>query len=495
MVKYTCDICLKVFTQKGHFDSHKNRKRPCQKDNTMEELVEQKVNEVLLKTNEKNDISVVEPSVVEPSVVEPSIIDYSTKTREELIVICKENKIKGYSGKKKDDILKLMTLSNEVISEEEQKEQKEQKEPVKKQSVKNPVKTPVKNQSEKICRLNYIGSKFQLLDWITTNMKEKTGWDSFENKTIADIFAGTGIVSYHFRKNMANVISNDAELYSSIITHAFTRSVYSDVCKDVMDMLQKDIEENKYSDTIGFITTHYSPHEQNERKFFTVENAKRIDYIRNKLETIKDSISEDEYKFILASILLSADAVSNVPAVYGCYLKNFKAKAIKTLTLVPIHTITLHPTHSSHTYNSDVLDKKFIHSFESDLVYLDPPYNERQYSKNYFPLNIIAKTPEQLVHEEPLKGKTGIPVDCFISPFCKKGNVEKAFDLLFSELKTKWIFLSYNSESIVSKDKMLDLMNKYGNVSVVEREYKRFKSFEYNKDVEIKEYLFCLQKF
>ena len=124
MVKYTCDICLKVFTQKGHFDSHKNRKRPCQKDNTMEELVEQKVNEVLLKTNEKNDISavepsVVEPSIVEPSVVEPSIIDYSTKTREELIVICKENKIKGYSGKKKDDILKLMTLSNEVISEEE----------------------------------------------------------------------------------------------------------------------------------------------------------------------------------------------------------------------------------------------------------------------------------------------------------------------------------------------------------------------------------------
>jgi len=361
--------------------------------------------------------------------------------------------------------------------------------------VKNPVKNPVKNQSEKICRLNYIGSKFQLLDWITTNMKEKTGWDSFENKTIADIFAGTGIVSYHFRKNMANVISNDAELYSSIITHAFTRSVYNDVCKDVMGMLQKDIEENKFSDTIGFITTHYSPHEQNERKFFTVENAKRIDYIRNKLETIKDSISEDEYKFILASILLSADAVSNVPAVYGCYLKNFKAKAIKTLTLVPIHTITLHPTHSSHTYNSDVLDKKFIHSFESDLVYLDPPYNERQYSKNYFPLNIIAKTPEQLVHEEPLKGKTGIPVDCFISPFCKKGNVEKAFDLLFSELKTKWIFLSYNSESIVSKDKMLDLMNKYGNVSVVEREYKRFKSFEYNKDVEIKEYLFCLQKF
>jgi adenine-specific DNA methylase len=110
-------------------------------------------------------------------------------------------------------------------------------------------------------------------------------------------------------------------------------------------------------------------------------------------------------------------------------------------------------------------------------------------------LNIIAKTPEQLLSEQPLKGKTGIPTDCFLSPFCKKGEtVEKAFELLFRELKTKWIFLSYNSESTVSKEKMMELMQKYGTASVVEREYKRFKSYEYNKDVDIKEYLFCLQK-
>ena len=95
----------------------------------------------------------------------------------------------------------------------------------------------------------------------------------------------------------------------------------------------------------------------------------------------------------------------------------------------------------------------------------------------------------------PLKGKTGIPTDCFISPFCKKGDIaEKAFDTIFSELKTEWIFLSYNSESIVSKEKMLDIMKKYGDASVIEKDYKRFKSFEYNKDVEIKEYLFCLKK-
>ena len=341
---------------------------------------------------------------------------------------------------------------------------------------------------EKIYRLNYIGSKFQLLDWITATIQEKTGWTTFSDKTIVDMFSGTGIVSYHFRKKGAKVLSNDAELYSSIITHAFTCSVYTELCKKTIGELQKDIEENKHSDTIGFVTTHYSPYGSNERKFFTIENAKRIDYIREKLETL--TLPEDDYKFVLASLLLSADAVSNVPAVYGCYLKNFKQKATKSLMLSPIHNNETPATEGSTTYNCDVLNTTFM---ESDLVYLDPPYNQRQYSKNYFPLNIIAKTPHQLTTELPLKGKTGIPSDCFISSFCKKGDVvENAFDSLFRNLKTKWVFVSYNSEGIIPKEKMLEIMSRYGTSSVIERDYKRFKSFEYNQDKPIQEYLFCL---
>jgi adenine-specific DNA methylase len=73
--------------------------------------------------------------------------------------------------------------------------------------------------------------------------------------------------------------------------------------------------------------------------------------------------------------------------------------------------------------------------------------------------------------------------------------VEAAFDTLFKGLsKTQWVFLSYNSESLVSKEKMLELMGKYGIASVVEREYKRFKSYEYNEDKPVQEYLFCLRR-
>jgi len=97
MVKYSCETCQKIFTQKGHFEKHKNRILPCKKDNTIEIIVEQKIKEMLSKNN-ITDVTIKN---------EP--IDYSNKTREELIVICKEKNIKGYSGKKKDDIIKLLS--------------------------------------------------------------------------------------------------------------------------------------------------------------------------------------------------------------------------------------------------------------------------------------------------------------------------------------------------------------------------------------------------
>jgi adenine-specific DNA-methyltransferase len=390
--------------------------------------------------------------------------DYTKLSLQELRGLCKERKLKGYSTKKKAELVS-------ILSAEQQ--------------------TPI-TEEKKFQRLNYIGSKFQLLDWITTTIREKTGWQTFEDRVIADLFGGTGIVSHHFRTLGATVKSNDAELFSSIITRAFTKSIYNETCKRLIQDLNNELETGR---RVGFVTEKYTPHNTNERMFFTEENGQKIDYLRTRIEELKASLSPEDYTFIIASLLVSADAVSNVPAVYGCYLKNFKDKATKPLKLIPLHTTVNPAKPESETFHLDVLSDELIQRVSCDAVYLDPPYNERQYSKNYFPLNIIAKTPTELLTEPALKGKTGIPTDCFISPFCKKGKtVEEAFERLFSKLNTKWIFLSYNSESLVTKDRLIELMKKYGEVSVVERDYKRFKSFEYNNDNQIKEYLFCLSK-
>lgn len=408
-------------------------------------------------------------------------MNYEAKTKKELIKLCREKGVKGYSNKKKKEIITIlqsfinpMNIPNSTINKKKIKVKKE---------------TCHKSYENKIHRLNYIGSKFQLLDWLVDNIKKQTGWTTFQNKIIADLFSGTGIVSYNFRLLNATVISNDAELYSAIISHAFVCSTYTEKCAKII----QELNDNKeYLE--GYITKNYSPYNNCERMFFTVDNAKRIDYIRTRLEEIKTTLTENEYKFILASLLLSSDAVSNVPAVYGCYLKKFKSKALKTFELRPIHTNTSEPLPTSRVTHSDILSNTLLSGIVANAVYLDPPYNERQYSKNYFPLNMIALNPSEQESEKPLKGKTGIPESCFISPFCKKGKtVEEAFEKIFKTIKTEWFFVSYNSESLISKDKMIEIMENYGHVEVVERDYKRFKSFEYNQDVAIKEYLFCIR--
>jgi len=334
-------------------------------------------------------------------------------------------------------------------------------------------------------RLNYIGSKHQLIDWIIENIMNKTKWTSLDKKVIGDLFAGTGVVTWNFRNKGAITVSNDAELYSYYITKAFARTQWSEKLKNIIDSLN-----NSKDGLVGFVTRNFSPWEESERMFFTVENAQRIDWVRQYIENIRTRLSEEEYVFLVASLVVSADSVSNVPAVYGMYLKNFKDKAKKKLVIRPIHTNETLADTQSQVFNNSVLHVKFP---KMDAVYLDPPYNNRQYSKNYFPLNIIAMTPDA-ADEQKLHGKTGIPDDSFISSFCQKKTVEQSFETLVKSLEAQWIFISYNSESLIPKDRMIQILSKYGETGVEEMDYKRFKSFNYNNGDSVTEYLFFLCK-
>ena len=352
----------------------------------------------------------------------------------------------------------------------------------------------VNDKSVSVRRLNYIGSKWQLLEWIDTTINKFTEGTKNNKNTlkVADLFAGTGIVSWWFRSKNYTVYSNDSELYSFVITSALNRSIYTDVCKKIITMLNKELEGSLYTNYEGYITKVYSPHLECERKFFTVDNARRIDWIRNRLAEIKLTISQDEYHFLLASLIISADSVSNVPAVYGCYLKNFKAKALKSLVLKPIHELEEPCQTGSKVWNSDILDLD-LHLKPVDVVYLDPPYNGRQYSKNYFCLNVIAMESEQQ-EQLVLKGKTGIPDNSFISSFCKKTSIVSSFEKMIESLalKCKLLVMSYNNEGLLSKETITKTLEKYGTVKIEQKEYKKFKSFEYNENAKVIEYLFCL---
>lgn len=61
-------------------------------------------------------ISDIKNDIISSSEMKSISMDYTKKTRNELIAICKEKNIKGYSGKKKNEIVKLLSDSTVVES-------------------------------------------------------------------------------------------------------------------------------------------------------------------------------------------------------------------------------------------------------------------------------------------------------------------------------------------------------------------------------------------
>ena len=331
--------------------------------------------------------------------------------------------------------------------------------------------------------MNYIGSKYKLSDFISSSVKSIVGED-LSDKIFCDLFAGTGVVGRNFKKEVKKVISNDMEFYSYVLNKNYIEN---------HEFLDNEIyikELNETNGEEGFIFNEYSENGKANRLYFSEHNGKKIDAIRTKIELWKTEkkISSALYYFLLASLLESADKVANTASVYGAFLKKIKKTAQKELILEPaIFEIN---SHSHEVYNED--SNLLIKKIKGDILYLDPPYNAREYGANYHLLNTIAKydnfTP---------KGKTGLR-DYSKSAFCKKKEVEKSFDDLIKNANFKYIFLSYNNEGIMSSETIKKILSNYGKYDLLTTEYQRFradkKENRNHKASSTTEYLHILEK-
>ena len=310
--------------------------------------------------------------------------------------------------------------------------------------------------------MNYIGSKNKLSSFIKDAVYKTVGKDLSE-KVFCDLFSGTGVVSRNFKGEVKQVISNDLEYYSYVLIRNSVGN--NKAIKDVEKLLEK---LNNLKPKEGFIYINYCKAGHGDRQYFSDENGKKIDAIRQEIEVWKkaETIDENTYFFLLASLLESADKVANTASVYGAYLKHIKKSAAKTLELKAANFELSKNENKVFNKNSNNLIKEI----KGDILYLDPPYNARQYGANYHILNTIA-----LYDKFEPKGKTGLR-EYNKSKYCSKVTVHSEFEDLIKNADFKYIFLSYNNEGLMSVEAIETIMKKYGSYQLVSKAYQRFKA-------------------
>jgi adenine-specific DNA-methyltransferase len=333
--------------------------------------------------------------------------------------------------------------------------------------------------------LNYIGSKLSLLDFIHFIVQKEI---KEEISVVGDLFAGTGIVGQSFKRKGYKIISNDIQYYSFVLNKKFLTNndfVKFEGLKDEIpnlsnyDKKERILQVLKHLNNLkekekGFIFNNYSlggtKGQEFERLYFSDENALKIDTIRLKIENwFKDKkICEREYFYLLGTLIEASDKVANTASVYGAFLKSLKKSAQKELQLE--YNEIIFGDKENIVFNDDII--KILNVEKIDLLYLDPPYNARQYCSNYHMLETISK------YDSPqLSGKTGLRnYQKQKSKFCGRNSVKEEFERIVKKTNAKYILLSYNNEGLMTIKDVQEILSLRGEPKTFILKYKRFKA-------------------
>lgn len=322
--------------------------------------------------------------------------------------------------------------------------------------------------------MNYIGSKHSIIDFIWESIIDVVGDD--RKYSFCDIFAGTGVVGRYFKSYGYDIIANDNQYYSYVINKHFIENNSNITFKKLKSIGIDNvfIYLNKIDNFKGFIYYNYTSEGTKDseicRMYFTKKNAIKIDSIRNQIEIwYRDKfINDNEYYYLIACLLEAADKVANTASVYEAFLKNMKKSAQFDLDFKEL-PILINEDTNNKVYMEDC--NELIRHISGDILYMDPPYNERKYNTNYHILETIAYGDNPTI-----KGVAGVRCDGVKSKYNSRKNAIVAFEDLVKNAKFKYIFLSYNDEGIMSIDDIEKIMKKYGTYKRYEKNHKRYKA-------------------
>lgn len=314
--------------------------------------------------------------------------------------------------------------------------------------------------------------------------------------SVIDLFTGSGAVSSNFKLNGYKTISNDFLYFSYVMSRASivlnrkpkfkTLGIYN----PIKFLNELTIEDTDIHIDECFIYNNYSPVEKCNRMYFQPENALKIDVIRLTIENWYKNglINENEYFYLLSSLINAVPFISNITGVYSAYLKYWDDRTYKKLELT--EPVIISNGKKNESYNTDFIN---LLPKKCDLLYADPPYNSREYLPNYHLLETIARYDYPAIY-----GKTGMRnYDAQKSVFCKKNTVESAFEKMIKDCQSQYILISYNNEALLSTEKLSEICQDYAvgeSFKLFEYDYRRYKNKIPNNAKGLKEQLYLLRR-
>ncbi|MBO6119774.1 MAG: DNA adenine methylase [Lachnospiraceae bacterium] len=341
--------------------------------------------------------------------------------------------------------------------------------------------------------MRFIGSKTLLLENIKNVIDENVKYA----EVFCDIFSGTSVVANFFKKNY-KIISNDLLYFSYVVQKATIENnktpIFANIPKitNPVNYLNNltNVDLEKLPMKKRFFQNNYSP--IGKRMYLTEDNALRIDFARNKVEDWykKGYIVDSEYYYLIATIIEGIPFVSNISGTYGAYNKKWDKRAFKKFELKTLPVVDNKMKNKS--YNVDGV--KLLKRINGDILYIDPPYNERQYLPNYHLLETAAKYDNPII-----KGITGQRdySENEKSVFCNKVRAIISFEEMMKNAKFRHIIFSYSTEGLMNISDIEYIMKKYGIIKTYKLykiPYRRFKSREQKNKKELNELLFYIEK-
>ncbi len=306
----------------------------------------------------------------------------------------------------------------------------------------------------------YLGNKYKLLPFIKRVVQEQ----ELEFSSLADIFAGTGAFSSAFTDKQ--IITNDLMYSNYICNFAWFGAEKYDTEK-VVEYVVRYNTEGQFSE--NYMTENFSD------TYFSADDCAKIGFIREDIETSfnNGNLNNRERAILITSLLYAMDKIAKTCGHYDAYRKGGEFNSNLEL-YVPL--AEQNNNENNQCYNMDA--NELVKSLYADLVYIDPPYNSRQYCDAYHLLENVARWQKPKVYGVARK----MDRSELKSRYCTQGATE-AFEQLIADIKAKYILLSYNnmaekgnnrSNAKISDDDIVRILKNKGTVSVFSEDYKAF---------------------